>query len=86
MATISETLCERGKTHGDFKEVADTYSSIKKAIFKNKNNFTEDEVLALDMIAQKLARIANGDPHFIDHWHDIAGYATLVECEIVKNS
>lgn len=81
MATIDETLSERAKTHGDFKEVANTYLNIKKAIFKDKQYFTDDEVLAIDMIAQKLARIANGNPHFKDHWHDIAGYATLVECD-----
>lgn len=31
------------------------------------------------MILHKIARIMNGDPDHIDHWHDIAGYATLIE-------
>ena len=30
------------------------------------------------MIFHKLARIANGDPTYIDSWTDIAGYAQLV--------
>ena len=34
---------------------------------------------ALEMIAHKIARIINGDPDYKDNWHDIAGYATLVE-------
>jgi hypothetical protein len=34
---------------------------------------------ALDMILHKIARIVNGNPNETDHWHDIAGYATLVE-------
>jgi hypothetical protein len=33
---------------------------------------------SLDMIAHKIARILNGNPNVHDHWHDIAGYATLV--------
>jgi hypothetical protein len=37
-----------------------------------------DQALALQMIVQKLARIANGDPDHLDSWLDIAGYATLV--------
>lgn len=30
------------------------------------------------MIAVKIARILVGDCNHPDHWHDIAGYATLV--------
>ena len=35
------------------------------------------------MITNKMARIVNGDPNYIDNWHDIAGYATLVEQELI---
>ena len=31
------------------------------------------------MIAVKISRILTGDPSHADNWHDIAGYATLVE-------
>jgi len=34
---------------------------------------------SLEMNAHKIARILNGDPNYADSWHDIAGYATLVE-------
>lgn len=34
---------------------------------------------ALDMIQHKIGRILSGNPNEPDHWHDIAGYATLVE-------
>lgn len=33
------------------------------------------------MIQHKIGRILNGDPAYADSWHDIAGYATLVEKE-----
>ena len=32
----------------------------------------------IDMILHKIARIGTGDPNKVDHWDDIAGYATLV--------
>jgi hypothetical protein len=31
------------------------------------------------MIQHKVARILNGEPDYSDNWHDIAGYATLVD-------
>ena len=34
---------------------------------------------SLEMIQHKVARILNGDPTYADSWHDIAGYAMLVE-------
>ncbi len=37
---------------------------------------------ALEMIAHKIGRILNGDPDYADSWHDIAGYAKLVEDEL----
>jgi len=34
---------------------------------------------AVEMILHKIGRIVCGDPDYIDSWHDIAGYAKLVE-------
>jgi hypothetical protein len=31
------------------------------------------------MICNKLARIVNGNPYYRDSWHDIVGYAALVD-------
>lgn len=38
-----------------------------------------DQREALDMIFHKIGRIVCGDPNYADSWHDIAGYAKLVE-------
>jgi hypothetical protein len=35
------------------------------------------------MILMKLARALNGDPNDTDNWHDIQGYAKLVEDRIL---
>ena len=44
-----------------------------------------DQIEALEMIAHKIARILNGNPDTHDHWHDIAGYATLVANRLTDN-
>ena len=38
--------------------------------------------LNIDLIANKLGRILNGDPSYADNWHDIAGYASLIDREL----
>lgn len=40
---------------------------------------TFEQMEALEMIQHKIGRILSGNPNEPDHWHDIAGYATLVE-------
>lgn len=34
------------------------------------------------MIVHKIGRILNGDPNYADSWHDIAGYATLIDQQL----
>lgn len=84
MTDIETTLNQRQQTHGYFPDVATTsqnikYSMILEPEWKNLTNYQRE---ALTVIAQKIARILNGNPHEPDHWHDIAGYATLVEKEL----
>lgn len=81
MPTLSETLSERKSTHGEFKDNSADSQAIKRVI-RNSAGYNElqpYQIEALEMIAQKIGRILNGDPCFKDHWLDIAGYAQLVE-------
>ena len=78
--SINEILDERLKTHGAFNSQAIT-SQDMKIVMRNSRNWSSLESThreALDMIAHKIARILNGDHTHVDHWDDIAGYATLV--------
>ena len=80
---ITEILEERGKRYGKFVDVAKATSAIQEAVFEQMeleklNTLAPDQSVALDMICHKLARIAVGDPDYIDNWIDIAGYAQLV--------
>ena len=81
----SDLLNERAKTHGDFLHHAFITQTLKDVLHNpniyGHNFWAELDVCqqeSLDMIAHKIGRILAGDPHFRDHWIDIAGYATLV--------
>lgn len=90
MTDIQTTLSERGNTHGDYTNHARVTQDIKRAVVMGRIRAVEHipggaivhdmspwMQETIDMIAHKLGRIAAGDPDFKDHWHDIAGYATL---------
>ena len=78
--SIENTLAERQKTHGEFLTHATISQQLKWVMqsYENWFNLQKDQKEALEMIAHKIARILNGNPDTHDHWHDIAGYATLV--------
>ena len=82
--SINKTLEQRGERYGKFKDVAATTYALQEILrnAKNHEHMTDDQVIALDMICNKMARIVNGDPSYTDNWHDISGYATLVEQEL----
>ena len=88
MSTIQETLDQRNNTHGDYVMQCDETQRMK-FMFKQMHTY---EMMpnymreALDMLAVKLGRISAGDMRFADSWHDIAGYATLVEQTILKET
>lgn len=79
---VDEILAERGQRYGTFKDHAAIAQILKTDIdlFLNARNkrLQPDQKQALDVICDKIARIINGDPDYIDNWDDIAGYATLV--------
>lgn len=83
-ADLNETLKERGSVHGDFRDQATATQRLKQVMQScpNWTALTHVHRDAAEMIAVKLGRILAGDPDHHDHWHDIAGYATLVARDI----
>jgi hypothetical protein len=81
---IGDTLAERGSRYGDSRKQAKISVALKTVLrmFPGWRRLTPHMQWALDFIADKIARILNGDPTYPDNWHDIAGYATLVEREL----
>jgi hypothetical protein len=86
MNDIQETLETRGKRYGEYTEVAAT-SQLLKNVLRTAPSWVMMEPYmqeSLDLICNKLARISNGDPFYADSWHDVGGYAKLVEIELEK--
>ncbi len=83
---ITETLDQREKRYGEYVKVAATAQWLKD-IMRAGDSWSGMEPYmqeSLDLIANKLARIVNGDPFYDDSWHDVGGYAKLVEIELAK--
>ena len=92
--SIENTLAERGNRYGDFTDHARLCQDLKDvmttfAVVQNTPNsvavhfpwsaLPATHKQALEVIADKIARILSGDPNYADNWHDIQGYAKLVE-------
>jgi hypothetical protein len=84
--TVEQTLDDREKQYGSFGGHADICQSLKRVMvgYAGWERLTPSQAESLEMIAHKIARILNGDPDYPDNWHDIAGYAVLVERELSK--
>ena len=85
---VGATLAERGNRYGEFIGHARVTYALKHIVqgelaVRNKH-LAADQLEALDMIFHKIGRIVNGDPDYADSWHDIAGYAKLVDDRLVK--
>ena len=89
MTDLASTLAERGARYGEFIEHAVIAQSLQSVMRGTDVIHTRWDALAPDMqqaltvIADKIARILNGDPTYLDNWHDIQGYARLVEARLI---
>lgn len=78
--TVNDTLAERQSQYGCFEDVAFVTENIISVMKKcNFDNMPHPHKMAMYMIASKMARIVNGDFNHKDSWHDIQGYAKLIE-------
>ena len=88
--SIDATLAERQSTYGSFEDVAFVTENIMSVLGSVRVNGLSElphtHRMALYMIASKMARIVNGDFNHFDSWHDISGYAKLVEDLIKENN
>lgn len=81
---INDTLATREKTYGQYLMVSKISQDIKKVMRNSPNYSLMPDYMkeSLELVANKLARILNGDPLYDDSWRDISGYCTLVLMEI----
>ena len=80
--SVGKVLEARGQDYGKFRDSAALMQGIKRLLAdhaaRHNKLFADDQWEALEMIVHKISRIVNGNPDKVDHWVDIAGYATLV--------
>lgn len=84
---IKATLSERSSRYGDFTDHARVTMALCDVVrFDPASKYNEMPAhhrLAIDVILNKIARACTGDPNYDDNWHDIIGYAKLVEDRII---
>lgn len=85
---VRDTLQERAKTYGSFSNGVTIEAEIMRVIterYKKERGKAMDPICIqwLNHIAIKLSRLSMTPTH-IDSWHDIAGYATLIEKELIN--
>ena len=81
MSDVIDTRAERGTRDGTGSGNAGIAQAVNMEL-QDASNWTRmapDQREALEVICQKISRIVTGDPDYIDNWHDIQGYAKLVE-------
>ncbi len=83
---VTERLDQREGRYGSYVRVAATAQELKEILRRGHSWGIMEAYMqeSLDLIANKLARIVNGDPFYDDSWHDVGGYAKLVEIELNK--
>lgn len=83
---VKEVLKQRGDRYGSYNKVALTSQNLKFALRNGDswkdNKLSPDQRESLELICNKLSRIVNGDPNYLDSWVDIIGYVQLIVNEI----
>lgn len=81
--SVEKTLEERGSRYGTFENHAAIAQGLQDLMRAQSNwvYLEADERQALTTISDKIARILNAPigTVYSDSWHDIAGYALLVD-------
>lgn len=88
--SVDAVLDSRAKDYGKFIEGAEIMQMLKRLVHgyieRRGTPLAFDQREAIDMIIHKLGRVINGNPDKVDHWTDIAGYATLVAERLEGNA
>jgi hypothetical protein len=87
MSAVEQTLTERGTRYGTFMDNAVIAQHLKGMAIQGGSwdQMKADQREAIEVIFQKISRILTGDPDYVDNWHDIQGYAKLVEDRLIAS-
>lgn len=84
LSKVGDTLNIRELTHGSYIDNSALSEALLdlckgKLVDTNFEAMSSDQKYSITMFCYKMARILVGNPNHSDSWHDIAGYATLVD-------
>ena len=87
MDTVQETLADREKSYGSYPENCKLTQDVKDILRAHPRweTMSPDKKQSVEMIVYKMARIITGDHGHKDSWHDIAGFARLIEQNLPDN-
>lgn len=89
--SVKETLDSRGKSYGNYGTQIMLRNNIMELIIKAYKSHNEYSAMPdkhkeyLWDIVNKLTRVAV-TPNHVDTWHDIAGYALLIESDVRQDT
>lgn len=86
MDDVEATLEDREGKYGSFEQVARTSQKLQNVIRAGHNfdKLSKAQRESLFMMCNKISRMVNGDPTYIDNAHDLVGYATLMLNDMVR--
>jgi UDP-N-acetylmuramoylalanine-D-glutamate ligase len=78
---IGFTIDERQRQYGDIAETASIDIALSEVMRETQGweDLSDIQIHCLNQINVKIARILNQGQNHKDNWHDIQGYAKLVE-------
>ncbi len=95
--TIDNVLQQRGSRYGEWKDQSVISIGLKNTL---RYEWADDlgsisvrpgwcrlepyQQNALEMICEKLARVVNGDPTYLDNYRDVIGYCQLVMNRLIE--
>jgi len=82
--SITDTLDNREKTYGSYHENCKLTQDMKDIVRSHRDwkSMSPEAKQSVEMILYKIARIITGDHGHKDSWHDIGGFALLIEQDL----
>jgi hypothetical protein len=82
---VNATTAARQSRYGTLQENGLISQDLKNRMRASPKweELAADQKEALDMIQHKVSRILAGDVTYADNWHDIAGYASVIDKRLV---
>ena len=82
--SVHDTLDQREKSYGSYPENCKLTQDMKYIMRSHHgwSSMSPQAKQSMEMIVYKMARLITGDHDHKDSWHDIGGFALLIEQDL----